>query len=372
MDSVFVMSVGFILYTYLGYPVLMALLARLFRARVPDPAGYPPVAVLIPAYNEGQCIAEKLRNTLESDYPGPLRVIVVCDGVCDDTAAQVQSLGDARITLVVLPVRGGKMNAINRGMERVYEPVVVLTDAQELFARDAIRRLAQHFGDPRTGAVSGTVQQIDPRTGFARGLGAYWRYESWIRRCESVSGSTMGASGAIYALRRECFHPLPADTILDDVAIPFAALRRGYLIRYEPRAMAFEHATGEAGQEFARKRRTLAGNYQLIARHLDLLLPCYRGVAFRFWSHKVFRLLVPYALIGALAGAFWLPAPARWLVLGLQLSFYGLAAASVVAARPRSTLLSLPYAFCVLNWAAVAGSYYWLTGRQGGVWERAK
>ncbi|HET9122578.1 MAG TPA: glycosyltransferase family 2 protein, partial [Acidiferrobacteraceae bacterium] len=257
------------------------------------------------------------------------------------------------------------------GMRELREPMVVLTDAQELFAPDAIRLLIERLFDPRVGAVSGAVRMIDAHTGFSRNLGAHWTYECWLRRNESASGSTMGASGAIYAIRRSCFRSLPEDTILDDVAVPFEILRQGYLVKYEPRALAFEYATADAGQEYARKRRTLAGNYQLISRYRDLLW--HRQAAFRFWSHKVFRLLVPYALLGAFIGTFGLPPVLLQLSLGAHIVFYGLALLAFIARRRiRLSLLSFPYTFCVLNWAAIAGSYDYLSGRQRGLWERSK
>ena len=334
-------------------------------------AVYPPVAVLVPAFNEATTIGAKLRNLSSSTYPGPLRVVVVSDGSVDETVARVRELRDPRVTLVISPMRRGKMGALNLGMREIHESVVVLTDAQELFAPDAIRLLVEGLADPRVGVVSGAVQMIDTHTGFSQNLGAYWTYECWLRRNESCCGSTMGASGAIYAIRRACFRSLPEDTILDDVALPFEVLRQGYLVKSAPGAVAFEYATTEPGQEYARKRRTLAGNYQLISRYRDLLWR--RDVAFQFWSHKVFRLLVPYAMVGAFAGTFGLPPVLLGLSLAAHILFYGLALFAVVARRPiRVPVLSFPYTFCVLNFAAIAGSYDYLSGRQRGLWERSK
>lgn len=374
MAALFVASVLFIFYAYVGYPVLMGITARL--ACKPRPAdGRPdlPIAVLIPAFNEERVIETKIRNVLASDYRGELRVVVVVDGSSDRTAACAEKVQDRRVKVIVQPVRAGKMAAINRGMETISEPVVILTDAQELFAADAIGRLVAHFSDSTVGVVSGAVQMIDPHSGFARDIGAYWSYERWLRLSESRCGSTMGASGAIYALRRNCFRPLPEDTILDDVAIPFEVLRQGYSVKYEPRAIAYEHTAEEPAQELNRKRRTLAGNYQLIARYRDLLWPPWSANAFRFWSHKVFRLAVPYALVGALIGAFGLPTPMKWWALSLHGVFYGLAAlAFMYRGRVKLRVLSIPYTFCMLNWAVITGSYAYVSGRQRGLWEHSK
>ncbi|MHB1950470.1 MAG: glycosyltransferase family 2 protein [Acidiferrobacteraceae bacterium] len=375
MAELFVISLAFVVYTYVGYPVWIALLA--FGARedaAHDPRSWPVLAVLVPAYNEGRCIGDKIRNVLASDYPGPLRIVVVCDGRGDDTAEQAKRAGGSRVTVEVLAQRRGKMAAINRGMELVDEPVVILTDADTRFAPDALRRLVARFSDPRVGAVSGSVALVDGSTGFARDLGIYQRYECWLRRNESASGSAVGVSGALFAVRRRCFRELPEDTILDDVAMPFEAVRRGYRVLYESGARAFEQASDRPGQEYARKRRTLAGNVQLMARYRDLLLPLHRGIAFRFWSHKVFRLLVPYALLGILVGSFGLPGEARTLSLASQGVFYGLAllVAVVPAGRGLSSLWVFPYTFCTLNWAAVTGACVYLRARQKGAWERVQ
>lgn len=375
MAALFVVSLGFVLYTYVAYPLWIGFLAlRAPRGETPEPLCWPALAVLVPAYNEGRCIAEKINNILASDYPAPLRIVVVCDGQGDDTAERARAAGGDRVEVVVLAQRRGKMAAINRGFELIDEEVVILTDADTLFAPDAVRHLVTPLADPRVGAVSGSVALVDETTGFAKGLGMYQRYECWLRRNESASGSAIGVSGALFAMRRTCFRALPEDTILDDVALPFEAMRRGFTIKYEGSARAFERASGNPRQEYARKRRTLAGNVQLLARYADLLLPLHHGVSLRFWSHKVFRLIVPYALFGIFIGSFGLSGQVLVAALTLQTVFYGLAllAATFPARRVLSSLGSLPYAFCTLNWAAVAGAYAYLSEQQKGAWERGK
>jgi len=223
------------------------------------------------------------------------------------------------------------------------------------------------------GAVSGELKFIDLDTGFSRNLGLYWRYEKQIRIAESRIGSIIGVTGAICAIRRECFRELPADTILDDVAIPLEVIRQGYRIRFDPRACAYERATPGVAQEFLRKRRTLAGNYQLIFRYFDLLAPFKSPIAVQFLSHKVFRLLVPYALLSMLISSWFLAPPFKGILLGGQLVFYGLAAAAFfLGQRAWLPIFALPYTFCMLNWAAVIGSYYYFTGMQTAKWEKVK
>jgi len=377
MDWIFILSFGFIAYTYLIYPgvVFFAGYALGRGYIIPkEIAQKPKVAVIIPAYNEASCIAKKIRNILDSSYPsGLLRVVVVSDGSDDGTAEQARLVSDARVHVIALPQRQGKVAAINAGASLANEPILVLTDAAEMFDAHAISYLAQNFADPRVGAVSGELKFIDLDTGFSRNLGLYWRYEKQIRIAESGIGSIIGVTGAIYAIRRECFREVPADTILDDVAIPLEVIRQGYRIRFDPRACAYERATLDVAQELLRKRRTLAGNYQLIFRYFDLLAPFKSPIAVQFLSHKVFRLLVPYALLSMLISSWFLAAPFNGIVLGGQLVFYGLAAAAFfLGRRIHLSIFALPYTFCMLNWAAVLGSYYYFTGMQTAKWEKVK
>ncbi len=371
----FLASVGFIGYTYALYPALVLFLARWSqRSPAAELAVPPPTTVIIPAFNEQEIIARKIENVLASDYPPTLlRIVVVSDGSTDNTAARARAVGAERVEVIERADRGGKIAAINCAMQTITDPVVVLTDAGEMFDTAAIRRLVERLADPAVGAVSGELDLIPAESGFSRNLAMYWRYETAIRSAESEIGSVMGVTGAIYALRRECFVPLPADTILDDVAIPFEIIRQGYRVKYEPRAQAYEHATVDAQGEFERKRRTLAGNYQLIVRYTDLLNPLRSSVAIQLWSHKVFRLLVPYALIVAFIASWYLPAAWRTPILMLQAGFYGLALmVPILGSRLRTRLVSLPYAFCALNCAAVAGFFYYLSGRQTAKWEKVK
>lgn len=371
----FFASVAFIGYTYVLYPALVVFLARWsVRAPAPDLAVLPSVTVLIPAFNEQDVIARKIENVLTSDYPPTLlRIVVVSDGSTDATAERARAASNGRVEVIERPERGGKIGAINDAMLTITDPVVVLTDAGETFDVTAIRRLVERLADPAVGAVSGELDIIPADSGFSRNLALYWRYETVIRSAESDIGSVMGVTGAIYALRRECFMPLPVDTILDDVAIPFEVIRQGYAVKYEPGARAHEHATLHAQGEFERKRRTLAGNYQLIVRYTDLLNPLRSSVAIQLWSHKVFRLLVPYALIVAFISSWYLPEPSRTSVLLLQGGFYGLALiVPILGPRSRVRLLSLPYAFCALNCAAVAGFFYYLSGWQTAKWQKVK
>ncbi len=374
MSVVFWAALGFTVYTYAGYPFLLWVLARLKRPPTTylwgDPL--PPVAVVIPAYNEESVIADKLRMVLASRYPHDLlRVLVVSDGSSDKTLAAAQSVSDPRLTVIGKTTRSGKMATVNYAMSLVAEPIVIMTDAGEQFDEETVSRLVARFADPSMGAVSGELGLVALDTGFSRSLGAYWRYEKAIRALEAVVGSVVGVTGPVYALRRALFRPMPTDTILDDLAIPLEIIKQGYRVGYERSALAFERATQLSQHEFVRKRRTLAGNYQAIGRYWRLLLPG-SPVAWQFWSHKVFRLLVPYALAAMLLTASGLSAPLRAVAFAAQGLFYGLALTAVFVRRSERPWLNIPYAFCVLNWAAVAGSYQYFAGRMSVQWEKVK
>ncbi len=375
MITVFVLCLLFVAYTYALYPLAVIILGQRRRRRPSLPAfAFAPVAVVIPAYNEGKYIARKIRNVLASTYPAELlQVCVVSDGSTDDTVAQACSVDDPRVRVLVLPQRGGKVAAINLAVSRIDAPILILTDAAELFDRHAIGFLVEKLADPEVGAVSGELRFIDLQTGFSRDLGLYWQYETGIRAAESKLSSMVGVTGAIYAIRRECFTPIAPDTILDDMAIPLEVVRQGRRVEFNPYARAYEIATADVTQEFMRKRRTLAGNYQLLARYWDLLVPFKSPIALQLLSHKVFRLFVPYALLGMFISSFFLPDPFGTVAVTTQVLFYG-AALSVHRwpTRLRGAMLSLPYTFCALNWAALAGSYYYFAGLQSARWEKAK
>lgn len=374
MSTLFIFCVAFIVYTYVGYPLLLSRRAR--RHTAVSDAGVrrlPPLTVVIPAYNEGGALQAKIENVLASRYPGDrLTLIVIIDGATDGTGLAARAVCDPRLEVIEKPRRQGKMAALNDAMARVTTPVTVLTDAAELLAPDTLALLAARFHEPSLGAVSGELEFIDVAGGVSANLSRYWQYEKSIRLHESVVGSVIGATGPIYALRTHLYRPLSADTILDDVAIPLEVVRQGYRVSYEQRARATERCTASGAQEFTRKRRTLAGNYQLIFRYADLLIPFRSPIAWQFWSHKVFRLLVPYALLGTFVGAFGLDPPLRDLMISLQLAFYLTAVWSHATRTGRSGWLALPYTFCLLNGAAVAAFFDYCFGRLNVCWDKVK
>jgi poly-beta-1,6-N-acetyl-D-glucosamine synthase len=333
----FWVSVLLVVYVYGGYPLLLAVWSavagRPVRRRTPStPHSWPAVSVVIAAHNEAGRLPSRVANLLDQRYPGPLEIVVVSDGSTDGTREALAPFAD-RITVIDLP-RGGKPTALNAGVARAAGEIVVFADARQTFSPDAIRHLVSNFEDPSVGGASGELIldcEVEPNaadSSIADGVGLYWRYEKWLRRHESRVWSTLGATGAIYALRRELWRPLPADTLLDDVLAPMRVVLAGRRIVFDERAHAFDRVASDGSAESRRKMRTLAGNYQILALEPGLLNPFTNPVWVQYASHKLGRLFVPWALVMVLAASAWL-ARDHWfygVALMLQLGFYGLAA----------------------------------------------
>jgi poly-beta-1,6-N-acetyl-D-glucosamine synthase len=372
MVGLFWVALGFVGYTYAGYPLIASLLAGSRPEALADPAevsDWPPVCVLIAVHNEAARIAAKLENLRMLDYPADrLRILFVSDGSTDETESRLAATSG--IEYAVLPQRRGKAAAINLGMQRVREPIVVFTDVRQKLVPGAIKFLVATLLQPFAGAVSGSLVHRDPVTRQAARIGLYWRYERAIRRAESRLHSTAGATGALYAVRAADVKRLREDTLLDDFEIPIEVLRTGRRVLFDPRAIIHDELQTEASGERRRKVRTLAGNYQSFARNPWLFLPWRNPVWWQFLSHKVFRLLVPYALALMLATSIALGGAYR--VFGYcQLAAYALAGAGLAFRSLREQrLVSILVVFLELNWAAVVGLVRFLKGGLSARWEK--
>lgn len=311
-EALFWASVAFLAYTYAGYPLAVSLIARLrgndiASAHVPE-AELPTVTILIAAHDEQRNITRKLQSIAELNYPvDRVSTIVVSDGSSDDTATVARAY--PRVRVIELATRSGKAVALNAGCAAAAGEFLVMTDARQQLAPGTLRALVRPFRDPRVGAVGGELVFLQSDTGVARSLNAYWTYEKFIRRAEAALGTMIGVSGAIYAMRRRDWTPLCAGTILDDLVVPMRLMRRGMRIVFEPDAQAFDFPESDLQREKRRKLRTLAGNYQAIAREPWLLVPWAYRAAWQFWSHKICRLAAPYALIGAAVGSLLASGP---------------------------------------------------------------
>ncbi len=384
----FWLCVGSILYTYAGYPLLLALLSRRRPKPQPYPFHTPSVTLLITAYNEEQIIGDKIENALALDYPRDcLQILVADDGSVDRTAEIVRSFAARGVELVQHPPRRGKLAALNRAVPDARGDILMFSDASNFYNREMLQEIVRPFADPTVGAVSGAkvVRRGDGVLGESEG--AYWKYESFIKEQETRLGCCTSATGEILAIRSELFEPPPDHIINEDFFIGMQIVRRGYRIVYAPRARSSERVSASAQAEVERRARIIAGRYQALAEW-QRLLPFHRpGLVWQVVSHKFLRPFVPFAMAGALLanglavlrpsrpGRLWLLGqPFNWIFLALQLLFY--ASAWLGNRMERAGQSKLPFylylpTFLVnSNLAAVIGLYRFLTRRQSTLWAR--
>ena len=363
-------------YTYLLYPAVLFLAssaARLWpRVRVAREAGSPSVSLIIPAHNEERHLPAKLANLAALEYPKDrLEVLFVSDGSTDatnDILGRAAAGGD--ITLLALPARGGKSSALNQAVPRARHDILVFSDAATLFAPDAVSKLVRHFADPRVGVVCGALQfQASAESRQTEGL--YWRYESLLRLMESRIGVTLTASGAIYALRRACFVPLSADTLVEDLVVPMTARRLGFRVLYDPEARGTDFAASTVAGEFSRRVRIATGSFRALGGLLRS--PLDPVTAFAFVSHKLLRWTLPFLLIGMLVtSAALLEAPLYRALFVLQVLFYGWGLAGYLF-RPRIQGIRfalVAYYLLAIHLAFLVGFVRYLSGRREIEWRQ--
>jgi cellulose synthase/poly-beta-1,6-N-acetylglucosamine synthase-like glycosyltransferase len=333
----------------------------------------PDVTVVVPLYNEAACLRDKLNNLRQSDYPlEKLEIVLVSDGSTDGTNEILENLRDPNVKIALLPHRKGKWNALNVGVATAQHEILVFSDGSALFDRNAILCLVRHFKDPAVGVVCGALE-------FTRTLesertdGVYWGYESMMRLMEARLGATLGASGAIYALRRECYFPLAPNTIMDDFLIPMTARNAGYRVLYDPEARATDVAASSVAGEFARRVRVAAGSYRILGSLVTRNLLSFCG--FAFFSHRLLRWMLPFLLMGLLASSsFLLARPLYRLVFIAQLVFCLWAAVGFLFRRrlERVRYGLMGYFMFAINMAFLVGFWRFLFGREEATWQRVK
>jgi poly-beta-1,6-N-acetyl-D-glucosamine synthase len=373
MKWVFWGSAGIIAYAYVGYAGWLYLRSRWRPQPVQKGPFVPAISVVMVVRNEEAVLESKLQNLLAMQYPKDCyELVVVSDGSTDRTAAILQEhASDDRVRVVLNASSRGKAACLNDAMEVVRGEVVVFTDARQMIQPDALSLLAENFADSTVGCVSGQLVLGDMHSGDAgTGLGLYWTIEKKIRQLESASGSVVGATGALYAVRRENLVPISPGTILDDVYLPMQVVRQGKRVVFETRAKAWDQPNLGADREFARKVRTLSGNYQLL-QLAPWLLRSGNPIRFEFISHKLTRLFVPFALMTQLLSSFLLRGESLYKVAFIaQLAFYGLSLLAMLHVRgPLARLTDGSYTFVMLNAAAVVAFANFVTGRKA-AWSR--
>lgn len=291
-------SATLLVHVFVGYPLLMWMQARLRPLPVSRRAILPTVSIVMAVHDGERFIRAKLANLRQLDYPTELiDIVVACDGCHDTTVATARRSTDPRVTVLDFPNRRGKAACLNDAVALTRGEVLLFTDVRQKLSPVALKELVANLGDPAVGAVGGELHMENVRSGFAQGVDFYWRYEKGIRHAESLSGSTIGVSGALYAIRRSLFQPLPAGTVLDDVLVPMRVAAQGKRVVFEPKAMAWDQPSQLPEEERRRKIRTLAGNYQLIQLAPWLLAPWRNPLWFRFVSHKLLRLFAPWLIL---------------------------------------------------------------------------
>ena len=371
MKLLFWSSLLFIFYTYLGYPFLLWLQSQFAGKSVLKLPITPFVSVVISVLNEEKRIGLRLDNLLAQHYPREnLEIIVVSDGSIDKTCEIVRSYDGQNVRLLELPERSGKAIALNLGIAEAHGEIIIFADVRQRFEPDVIAQLTANFNDSTIGCVSGELMfLVGASSSIHAEMGAYWKYEKWIRKAESRSGSVVGSTGAIYAMRRSLYQPLPFGTLIDDVLTPLNVVMLGYRCIFDGSAVAYDVISKDVAQEWSRKVRTLAGNWQLLGLKPRLAFPLTNPLWSRFMSHKIFRLLVPFALPCLLISSLSSGSVLSITVTVVQVLFYAASLTGFLIPSARSMrLINLCYFFMVMNAAAVAGFWMWLTGRCGTAW----
>jgi len=373
----FWLSIFGVAYIFVGYPLLMFTLARLRPLRTKKSKSSEPISVVIVAYNEAVRLPRKIASVLACDDAHLIReVIVASDGSTDGTATVIAKMNDPRVRLLAFNERRGKPSVLNDVVPQCLGEIVVLTDARQELDPRSIAELAANFADANVGAVSGELvfRAEGDTTTAAHGVGIYWRYEKFLRKCEGRFRSVPGATGALYALRRSLFQPIPPQTILDDVVIPMQAVTAGFRCLFDSKAIAFDQPSDSTAKEAIRKRRTIAGAAQLIVNHPNWLLLWRNPIWFEYVSHKVARLVSPLLLlVAAIANVQLASHPIYAALLTWHAAFYLSALAGWMFQRAgcRSSVFGAPLMFVTLNSVTVAALWDALRGRFRATWQKS-
>lgn len=393
MSFIFWTNLALIAFCYIGYPLLLWVITRLYSRPVRKARLEAGVSVVIAVWNEADVIEGKLNNLVSLHYPtGDCEILIGSDGSSDQTNEIVdrfvqnyRKTAPENMTLPAIQFfpfteRRGKMAVLNDLLGAAQQDIVVFTDARQIFAPDAIRQLVDNFSDPAVGCVSGELTFRTKEGATAKGINLYWTYEKFMRRLESAIHSMLGATGAIYAIRRNLFTPLPPNAVLDDMITPLRIIARGYRAVFDGSAKAFDEVADTPREESRRKGRTLYGNYQIFSMMPQVFNPFASPIALQMFSHKLLRVLVPFLLMAVFVSNIFLASdPFYAVLLVLQTIFYALALTGSLTRTKTSSLGRLlaricyiPYVFCLLNFSALAGLYKFVSARQSVLWDKAR
>lgn len=380
MIWIFWLSLAILAFTYAGYPLLLALILRVMPAgstgeqKSGASTAQRQISVVLVARDEEGRIADRLANLLASKVAGELEIVLVCDGCSDATAERARIACEGALRLVEFSESHGKAHGINAGVAEASGELVVFADARQRFDESAIAKLVAAFDDPKVAAVSGSLEIETSEAGTGAGADLYWRLEKFIRASEARIDSCIGCTGAIYAIRRDLFEPMPEDTVLDDVVVPMRMAVAGGEVKFLAEARAYDPQKLAPDSERRRKTRTLAGNFQMLMRYPGWLLPWRNRLWWQLIAHKYLRLAGPLLLVLCLISNLLLAVeqPMYLLLLLGQGGFYCAALLGMLFRNCGSKVLTVPAGFLFLQWLCVLGFFEWLrrsmTGA-GGTWK---
>jgi cellulose synthase/poly-beta-1,6-N-acetylglucosamine synthase-like glycosyltransferase len=366
MIVILLVAAGLLAYTYIGYPLLLALAAQLRPRGHATAAIRPRVSVVIPARDEARALPNKLASLLAQDYPQDrLEILVISDGSTDETARAAASISP-RVQVIELLQPLGKPAALNVGAERARGEILVLTDARQPLAPGALAALVEPFCDASVGAVTGALALAD-----GGALSLYRRYDDWIRRQQGACNSTVVVTGALWALRRRHFTPVPLDSLADDLFLPLMVIAQGRRVVCAPGARAFDQLPSDPRADFHRRVRTLAGAFQVLLHAPWLLLPWRNRAFLAFASHKLLRLASPALLVLLFVASTQGPGRLPAGLLAAQVLLYGLALAGCFAENVRGLVAKIAraaLAFVMVNIAVVVALFHLVRGSAGTLW----
>jgi len=381
LEVIFWSGLFLLFYSYIGYPLFLIVVSKMMSPkslRKREVERWTTVSILIAAYNEEKVIRDKLKNCLALDYPAELlEIYVASDGSSDKTNDIVRRYAEKekRIHLLEFP-RTGKSGVLNKAMACIKSEIVVFSDANTEYIREALINLVKHFSDEKVGCVCGRLIYRNPgEIVSGKGESLYWRYETVLKKMESRLGYVAGANGAIYAIRRELFEPLPAGTINDDFTISMRIVQKGFRSVYDENAIAYEDVAPNMESEFRRHVRDAVGHYIAVYHMIGLLNPFLGLRSFIYWSHRLLRWAAPFVLIVLFFVNMLLLNNLFYLFLFiLHLGFYLLAVVGLIYVKTKNLPLFMyvSFYFCNLNLALLLGFLKAVMGKQKMTWERTE
>ncbi len=387
METLFWTSVAIIIYSYFIYPLVLFTFSGIMQAisdtkylwrrhqrRTLAVKDYPAVSIIIAAYNEESCIKARVENLIALDYPKEkLRLLIGSDGSSDKTAEILSAFDIKNLQVHIFTDNRGKMSVLNDLVEKTTDDIVIFSDANTHFQADTIQQLTRHFNNDKIGAVCGELHLVDGDTGDNKD-NVYWRYEQVLKFHESRLNALQGANGAIYAIRKSLFIPLPANTIVDDFQIAMNVAKQGFRLVYDPEAIAIEEIAPNLAEEEGRRVRIGLGNYQAFFKMPWALNPLLGWRFIAYFSHKVCRWFVPHLMLIALvANVMLLDNVFYQAILAAQIVFYFVAFYGIkrqADGKKTSTLIALLAFFVAMNLALMRGFIKYFSSNVQGTWQR--